>query len=94
MRAVQLFFDKHGHYAGFAASPLTTSAGKRAAVRALRTAGRRAMLVGDGASDLAAKDEVDLFVGFGGVVARDAVRAGAHVFLDGPSLTPILDLVR
>ena len=94
VRAVRLVFDKHGGYMGFAASPLTTSTGKRETVRALRTAGRRAMLVGDGASDLAAKDEVDLFVGFGGVVARDVVRAGAHVFIDGASLLPILDLAR
>ena len=93
IHAVQLLFDRHGCYAGFAASPLVTSLGKREVIRALRTPGRRAMLVGDGTSDLAAKDEVDVFVGFGGVVARTEVRAHAHVFLNGPSLKPILELV-
>ena len=50
------------------------------------------MLVGDGASDLNAADAVDLFVGFGGVVTRDRVAAGAAVFIGTGSLAPVLPI--
>jgi phosphoserine phosphatase len=73
--------------------PLTVSSGKPQVVRELagERAGRR-MMVGDGASDLATQHEVDLFVGFGGVVAREKVRQGAAVFVQSASLAPLLPL--
>ena len=52
----------------------------------------RAMLIGDGVSDLAARPAVDLVVGFGGVVARKRVMAEAEVFIKANSLAPILPL--
>lgn len=74
--------------------PLTVGKGKAEIIRAIRQSHRgRALLVGDGLSDLEAGEAVDLFVGFGGVVARERVRAGAEVFIDAPSLAPILPLV-
>jgi phosphoserine phosphatase len=39
-------------------------------------------MVGDGISDLEAASEVDLFIGFGGVVARDAVKQRAEQFVE------------
>lgn len=51
-----------------------------------------AMLVGDGASDLEASSDIGLFVGFGGFVTRDKVRLKAEIFLDQPSLAPILSI--
>jgi len=73
--------------------PLTVGKGKAEIIRAIRRSHRgRALLVGDGLSDLEAGEAVDLFVGFGGVVARERVRAGAEVFIDAPSLAPILPL--
>jgi len=51
----------------------------------------RIALVGDGASDVAARSAGAFFVGFGGVVARDAVRKTADVFIVDPSLTAVLD---
>ena len=50
------------------------------------------MLIGDGTSDLLAGEGVDLFVGYGGVVARPRVEAGAPVFVRSPGLAPILPL--
>ena len=50
------------------------------------------MLIGDGTSDLEARGAVDLFVGFGGIVARERVMAEADVCLLTGSLTPILPL--
>ena len=49
-------------------------------------------MIGDGSSDLATKSEVDLFVGYGGVIARQAVQAEADIFLRCPSLASILPL--
>jgi phosphoserine phosphatase len=71
-------------------SALTTQNGKVDVIRAARTKGRRAMLVGDGSSDLAAAHAVDRFVGYCGVVARPLVRANAPIVLSSASLAPIL----
>lgn len=71
-------------------SALTTQNGKVDVIRAARTKGRRAMLVGDGSSDLAAAHAVDHFVGYCGVVARPVVRANAPIVLSSASLAPIL----
>lgn len=49
-------------------------------------------MVGDGSSDLATRDVVDLFVGFGGVVSRDRVRRDSAVFIQCESIAPILPL--
>lgn len=71
-------------------SALTTQNGKIEVIRAARTPGERAMLIGDGSSDLAAAPAVDLFCGFGGVVARPLVEASARVFLRSASLAPVM----
>jgi phosphoserine phosphatase len=47
-------------------------------------------MVGDGITDLEAKPEVDLFIGYGGVEDRAAVRAGSPVFIRCESLAPVL----
>ncbi|NDJ61135.1 MAG: HAD-IB family phosphatase [Chloroflexi bacterium] len=80
-------------YLDYNQGPLTISSGKPAIVRELAgdRHGRR-MMIGDGSSDLAAHDEVDLFVGFGGVVARQKVKAGSPIFVNVNSLAPILPL--
>jgi phosphoserine phosphatase len=80
-------------YLDYDEGPLTISSGKPMIVRDLagNKAGRR-MMIGDGASDLATRSVVDLFVGFGGVVARQKVRDEADVFVTVNSLAPILPL--
>lgn len=73
--------------------PLTIGKGKADIIRNLRRQHRgRAMLIGDGISDLEASEAVDMFVGFGGVVSREKVRAEADVFIHAASLAPILPL--
>lgn len=75
------------------AGPLTMGQGKAEIIRRLRAGRRgRALLVGDGSSDLEAGAAVDLFVGFGGVADRARVRAGAPVFIAVPELAPVLPL--
>jgi phosphoserine phosphatase len=71
-------------------SPLTQQHGKADVIHSLRDRDRRAMLVGDGSSDLAAAHAVDVFVGFGGVVVRPLVAANAPIFLTTPSVSPVL----
>lgn len=74
--------------------PLTSTGGKSAIIEneiRIRYKGR-ALLVGDGLSDLEARPSVDLFVGFGGAVTRARVAAEADVFIRTPYLSPIVAL--
>ena len=80
-------------YLDYDEGPLTVSSGKPAIVRELAGGkhGRR-LMIGDGASDLATRPVVDLFVGFGGVVARQKVADGADIFVPVNTLAPILPI--
>ncbi len=80
-------------YLEYVEGPLTESNGKTQIIDDLSRGlvGRR-MMVGDGSSDLATKPHVDLFVGFGGVVARERVRRESDIFVEARSLAPILPL--
>lgn len=80
-------------YLDFEEGALTISDGKAQIVRELMgNQNGRSLLIGDGSSDLLAGSAVNLFVGFGGVVARQRVFANAPVFLHTPSIAPILAL--
>lgn len=84
IEAVPLKFDARGDYAGYeAGAPASRRGGKPEIVRALRAemAPARIVAVGDGASDLETREEVDLFIGFGRYAERAAVKAGAHRFV-------------
>lgn len=92
VHAVPLQFDAEGSYLGFdQRSFLWRPGGKELVVRAIlsRSKGRSAF-IGDGVSDLETKPVVDLFIGFGGVQIRPLVRAGAGLFVEGPSLRAVL----
>ncbi|MDZ7374036.1 MAG: HAD-IB family phosphatase [candidate division KSB1 bacterium] len=73
-------------------SPMIRTNGKRVAIERLGKLPGGAMLIGDGASDLAAKSAVDLFVGYGGVVQRTVVAAEADVYVRCESLSPVFVL--
>lgn len=88
--AVGIEFDAQGRYAGYdTTSPLARSGGKPAVVRDWKLE-RPAILVGDGATDLEARSELDLFVAYMGVTYRPKVAIGADVVLTAPSLAPVL----
>ncbi|MCB9452600.1 MAG: HAD-IB family phosphatase [Anaerolineaceae bacterium] len=80
-------------YLDYDEGPLTVSSGKPDIIKGLAAGkhGRR-LMIGDGASDLATRHVVDLFVGFGGVVNRQKVREAADVFISVNSLAPVLPL--
>jgi phosphoserine phosphatase len=81
-------------YLEYVEGPLTVSSGKPNIIQELagEQNGRRFM-IGDGSSDLATRDVVDLFVGYGGVVARDKVRQESDMFIMSASLAPVLPIV-
>lgn len=80
-------------YLDYGAGPLTVSEGKSRIIAELASAqaGRR-LMIGDGASDLATQDAVDLFIGYGGVVTRQALVHESQVFIHTESLAPVLPL--
>jgi HAD superfamily phosphoserine phosphatase-like hydrolase len=73
LHAVGIHFDALGAYVGYdASSPLTMADGKRSVVEGLGLDGP-IVAMGDGATDLAMRGAVDLFVGFTGFVSRPNV---------------------
>lgn len=80
-------------YLDYNEGPLTVSSGKPKIINELAgdLPGRR-MMVGDGSSDLATQAVVDLFVGYGGVVARDKVKTESEVFVQNLSLAVMLPI--
>jgi len=75
-----------------APTPLVETEGKRAVIRELVGKETRTMLVGDGVTDLEARETVRLFVGFGGVVRRERVATEADVYIESPGLEAVAPL--
>lgn len=95
VEAVPLLFGEDGEYLDFGrAFPAARSGGKAEVVRQLkhRLAPTRVVMVGDGVSDLEAKPEVDLFVGFGRYAVRERVKREADAFIT--SLADLPDVIR
>lgn len=84
VEAVPIHFHEDGSYAGYGESyPTTRNHGKNEIIREWKAAllPERTIMIGDGASDLETKPDVDRFVGFGGVVSRPKVRQGADFWM-------------
>lgn len=91
VHAVPLLFHDDGSYRDFDhESPLWQNGGKIPIVQGAPTDHHPMVFVGDGITDLETKEHVARFIGFGGVVAREAVRAQADYFVAEPSLAAIL----
>lgn len=92
VHAVELHFDATGGYAGFDLDcPLARSGGKPLLLEQLLDADARpSALIGDGITDLETADVVDRFIGFGGVVTRQAVASRAAHWAPGPGLATAL----
>ncbi|MEO8194885.1 MAG: HAD-IB family phosphatase [Gemmatimonadales bacterium] len=73
VHAVEVTFDQAGAYAGFdRSSPLTTARGKLEIVLSLDLP-KPILMVGDGSTDLAARDAADAFTAFTGFVTREEI---------------------
>ena len=83
-----LLFDRDGAFADHLRSEPTSRAGGKAKVVAELKASRgykTVVMIGDGATDMEARDipgGADAFIGFGGIAVREAVREGADWFVD------------
>jgi phosphoserine phosphatase len=85
--------NPHSNYLAVGPNPLTATGGKNRVITHLRSAHPgRALMVGDGLSDLETMPDVDLFVGFGGVVHRQRVAQEAPIYIHSASLSPVLPL--
>lgn len=94
VHAVPVIFDEQGDYVDFDhSSPLWRNGGKVPVVRSAPANHHPMAFVGDGVTDLETQDHVARFIGFGGVVARETVRAGADHFVESPSLAGVLPYV-
>lgn len=77
VEAVPLFLDEDGSYTGYGADyPTTRNLGKNEVIREWKQAllPERVVMIGDGISDLETRPDVDVFIGFGGVVSRSKVK--------------------
>ena len=91
VHAVEVFFDETGAYAGFdQVSPLARTGGKAVVVAGLKTEAPL-LMIGDGKTDLEAKQAGAYVIGFGGVVDRDIVRENADFYSTDPALTFVLE---
>lgn len=92
VHGVTLKFDGHGRYAGYDTdSPLARQHGKAAVCRQILRLGQRAVLIGDGVTDLEARDAGLDFIGFGGVARRAAVEGPAPVYYAALDMLPLLE---
>ncbi len=92
--ANEIYFASDGTYQGFDKNiPLWQQFGKKKLLASL-TLKKKTVLIGDGVSDLEAKEAVDLFIGFGGVKIREIVKEKAEYFItDLQDLTTLIDTI-
>lgn len=94
--AVQLCFDDEGGYRG-TEDPygLAAAEGKIGVIETIRSLYQpsRIVMTGDGVTDMVCAPHVDVFVGYGGVVVRKNVRAGAEYYSDHPDLMRVLEFL-
>lgn len=85
--------NPRANYLSAGPSPLTGSGGKNRIIEQIRAEHPgRALLVGDGLSDLEAGIAVDLFIGFGGAMYRQRVMEEAAIYIQTASLAAVLPL--
>lgn len=78
-----IFFDEktpNGDYTGFCRNePTSADMGKPKAVQQIKNENgyKTIVMIGDGATDAQAKPPADAFIGFGGVIVREAVKEKA-----------------
>ena len=97
VEAVPLYLSADGSYQGYGNDyPTTRNLGKNEVIRLWKKAllPERIAMIGDGVSDLETKVDVDVFIGFGGVVARSKVKSGCdHWFTDMCERSMLRDVI-
>src|SRR5664280_241990 len=91
VHAVDIYFNEDGSYRNYDLnSPLARTGGKAAVVGTLKKQGSLVM-IGDGKTDLEAKQAGAYVLGFGGVVDRTIVRESADFYTTDPTLLSVLE---
>jgi phosphoserine phosphatase len=91
VHAVDVYFNADGSYKDYEqTSPLARNGGKADIVSTLK--GEHSLVVvGDGKTDMEAKQAGAFVIGFGGVVDRAIVRELADIYITDSSLTAVLE---
>lgn len=91
VHAVDIYFNEDGSYRDYDQnSPLARSGGKAEICRQLLKPQSSLVMIGDGKTDMEAKQAGAFVIGFGGVVDRPIVREQADFYSAEPSLVSIL----
>ena len=91
VHAVDIYFNEDGSYRNYDLnSPLARTGGKAVVVGNLKAQGSLVM-IGDGKTDLEAKQSGAYVLGFGGVVDRAIVRDQADFYTTEPTLLSVLE---
>ena len=91
VHAVDVLFNADGSYLNFdQQSPLAKTGGKAVICKKIQLAGQTMAMIGDGKTDLEAKQAGATVIGFGGVMQRDIVLEQADVFVKETSLLAVL----
>ncbi len=92
VHAVDIYFNKDGSYQGFNdTSPLTRTGGKKITCAKIIGGKHTGVLIGDGMTDLEARQERLSFIGYGGVVYREKIEVLSDHYFSSPSLLPLLE---
>jgi phosphoserine phosphatase len=91
VHAVDIYFNEDGSYLNYDQnSPLARSGGKAEICRRLLKTQGSLVMIGDGKTDMEAKQAGAVVIGFGGVVDRQIVRDQADFYSTESSLVSIL----
>ncbi|HEY8037930.1 MAG TPA: HAD-IB family phosphatase [Methylobacter sp.] len=91
VHAVDIYFNEDGSYLDYDQnSPLARSGGKAEICRRLLKTEGSLVMIGDGKTDMEAKQAGAVVIGFGGVVDRQIVRDQADLYSAESSLVSIL----
>jgi phosphoserine phosphatase len=91
VHAVDIYFNEDGSYRNFdQESPLARAGGKSDICRQLTKSQGSLVMIGDGKTDMEAKQAGAYVIGFGGVVDRPVVRELADKFVAEASLMSVL----
>lgn len=94
VHAVDIQFNADGSYLNFdKTSPLARSGGKHDICKQLLNGKQSLVIIGDGKTDMEAKQPGVTVIGFGGVCDRAVVRELADEFVDDADLMAVLPLI-
>lgn len=91
--AVAVHFDATGNFVDYDRnSPFTNNQGKHDIVAQIKQHHPQLVYVGDGMNDLAVKNLVTRFIGYGGFYFRENIAAQSDFYIKTPSLAALLPL--